>query len=240
MNGRSEILMLKLPEARTESDKTIIVDSMRIEIPKWIGNLAAFRHWARSDEFPESGRICYFNEEMWVDMSKEQFYSHNQVKAEFDRVLGSITKLGRLGRWVPDGMLLSNVPARFSVQPDGCFFFHDTLKSGSIELIEGSESGFVELEGTPDMVLEVVSVGSVDKDNETLRDLYFQAGIAEYWLVDARGEKPVFDILRLGPKGYVATRKAAGWLKSSIFGQSFRLTRTLDERRNPEITLDVK
>jgi Uma2 family endonuclease len=63
-------------------------------------------------------------------------------------------------------------------------------------------------------LLEIVSAGSVEKDTQTLRELYWKAGIAEYWLVDARGERLAFDILRHAAKGYVATRKAAGWLKS--------------------------
>lgn len=89
--------MLKIPESpETRTGKTFVVDAQRVEIPQWIGNLASFRHWARSDEFPDAGRICYLNEEMWVDMSKEQFYSHNQVKAEFNRVLAGIAKLERL------------------------------------------------------------------------------------------------------------------------------------------------
>ena len=233
--------MLKIPEfTQTRTRKTFVIDAQRVEIPKWIGNLESFRFWARSEEFPKTGRICYFNEEMWVDMSEEQFYSHNQVKAEYNRVLGGLAKGERIGRWVPDGMLLSNVPAQFSVQPDGCFFFHETLASGAIQLVEGSAAGFVELEGTPDVVLEVVSIASVDKDTDTLRTLYWKAGIPEYWLVDARGERLAFDILRPTARGYVSTRKTSGWLKSAVFGKSFRLRRTTDERGNPEFTLEVK
>jgi len=52
----------------------------------------------------------------------------------------------------------------------------------------------LELEGTPDMVLEVVSASSVVKDTETLLQLYWQAGIPEYWLVDARGEALEFTV----------------------------------------------
>jgi Uma2 family endonuclease len=37
------------------------------------------------------------------------------------------------------------------------------------------------------MVLEVVSASSVEPDTQTLRELYWAAGIKEYWLVDARG-----------------------------------------------------
>ena len=91
-----------------------------------------------------------------------------------------------------------------------------------------------------DMALEVVSDSSVLKDTVTLRDLYAQAGIPEYWLVDVRGERVVFDIFRLTAKGYVATRKQGGWLKSAVFGKSFRLLQQTDNLGKPEYTLAVR
>src|SRR5207253_1770358 len=133
------------------------------------------------------------------------------VKQEFNLVLGGLAKTGRLGLYMPDGMLLSNEEANLSCQPDGTFVSHQTLEEERIRLVEGKDEGYVELEGTPDMVLEVVSNSSVEKDTETLRDLYWQAGIPEYWLVDARGEAVTFEILRHTPRGYVSTRKQSGW-----------------------------
>jgi hypothetical protein len=61
---------------------TILLDTQVVRIPLWVRDLASFRLWAHSDEFPEAGRICFFHGEVWVDMSKEQFFSHNQVRAE--------------------------------------------------------------------------------------------------------------------------------------------------------------
>jgi Uma2 family endonuclease len=73
-----------------------------------------------------------------------------------------------------------------------------------------------------------------------LRDLYWQAGIGEYWLVDARRERIQFDILKRGRSGYVATRKQSGWLKSLVFGKSFRLDSRPDKLGRPEFTLSVR
>ena len=73
-------------------------------------------------------------------------------------------------------------------------------------------------------VLEVLSDSSVEKDIVILFDAYWQAGIAEYWLVDARKGPVRFDIYRHTSKGYVATRKQAGWVKSAVFSKSFRLS----------------
>jgi Uma2 family endonuclease len=220
---------------------TIVVDEESIHIPEGVHrSLASFRQWAHSDTFPQTGRICYLNGEVWVDMSKEQFFSHNQIKTEYAVVLGGLAKANRLGRYVSDGMLISHVVANFSTQPDGAFLSYESLQSDKIRLVEGVREGNVELEGTPDMALEVVSAGSVVKDTETLRELYWQAGITEYWLVDCRGDRVIFEILRHTPKGYVATRKQGGWIKSNVFGKSFRLTRRTDHLGDPEYTLEVR
>jgi Uma2 family endonuclease len=211
-----------------------------IHIPPWVLDHESFRRWLHSEEFPETGRICYLNGEVWVDMSKEQLYSHNQVKAEFAFALRGLLKAEPLGRFFPDGALLSNAEEEFTSQPDGTFVSHKRLDAGDVRLIGGSKEGVVELEGAPDMVLEVVSASSVEKDTVTLRNLYWQAGIKEYWLVDARGEKLSFDILRYTAKGYQETRKQGGWLKSAVFGKSFRLAREADQAGNPDHTLHVR
>jgi hypothetical protein len=73
-----------------------------------------------------------------------------------------------------------------------------------------------------------------------LPGLYFRAGIPEYWLVDVRGKRLRFDILRIGRWKYTATRKQAGWVPSTVFGKSFKLTRGTDELGYPEFTLSVR
>ena len=219
---------------------TFVLDAQVVRIPSWIVDLDSFRRWARSDEFPEAGRICYLSGEVWVDMSKEQVFTHNQVKSEFNLVIGGLAKQERLGRYFPDGLLLSNVDADLTAQPDGTFVSHASLQAGRVHFVEGVQEGFVELEGTPDMVLEVLSHSSEEKDTITLRDLYWQAGISEYWLVDARGDRPLLEILRYTDKGYVTGHKQGGWAKSAVFGKSFRLTEQTDPLGHPEYTLAVR
>jgi hypothetical protein len=58
--------------------------------------------------------------------------------------------------------------------------------------------------------------------------------------VDARGEHPVLEILRSTDKGYLTSRKQAGWAKSAVFGKSFRLTQQTDPLGHPEYTLAVR
>ena len=219
---------------------TIIFDEATVHIPPWVVDRPTFRRWLNSDDFPEKGRICFLAKEIWIDMSKEQVFSHNQVKNEYAFVVTGLAKTGKRGRYFPDGMLLSNAEVDFTCQPDGMFVSHNAFETGRVRLVEATKDGFLELEGSPDIVLEVVSNSSVHKDTVMMRELYWQAGITEYWLVDARGERLSFDILRHSSKGYVAVRRQNGWVKSAAFNKSFRLTRPLDEQDNPEYTLALR
>jgi Uma2 family endonuclease len=190
-----------------------------VDIPDGISDLGAFRRWAHSDDFPETGRICFLDGRVWVDMRREQIFTHNQLKQEYNLVIGGLVKAERVGRFFPDGLLLTNERAQLACQPDGTFVSREALKSGRVRLVEAEREGYLELEGTPDMVLEVVSASSVEKDTVTLRDLYWRAGIPEYWVVDARTDRLEFEILRCQADGYVAVRKQGGWLKSRVFGK---------------------
>lgn len=219
---------------------TIVVYDDAVHIPDGINSLAAFRDWLRSEEFPEVGRISYLQGELWVDMSKEQIFTHNQVKQEFNLVIGGFVKSERLGRYFPDGLYVSNDQAGLASQPDGTFVSQTSLSSSRVRLVEGEKGGYVEMEGSPDMVLEVVRAGSVEKDTETLRKLYWQAGISEYWLVDARTDPLTLTILHHDSSGYAAARKQSGWSKSRVFDGSFRLTSQPDAAGNPEYSLAVR
>jgi Uma2 family endonuclease len=218
----------------------LLLTDEAIHIPDEIHDLSAFRKWFQSHSFPDQGRWCFLDGAVWVDTGMEQLFTHNQVKQEFNLVLGGLVKTHRLGRYFPDGVQLVNLEAAISSQPDGTFVSHDSLRDQRVELAPAKGGGCTELVGTPDMVLEVVSKSSVYKDTDRLLELYWQAGVPEYWLVDARTESIRFDIFRHGAKGYTAVRKLAGYLKSQVFAKSFRLTRGQDESGHPEFSLLVR
>lgn len=219
---------------------TFVVDRESITIPNWVKDLATFRRWAYSAEFPEEGRICYLQGEVWVDMSKEQAFSHNQVKNAYAFTLTGLAQERGAGRFFPDGMLFTNERAGLSCRPDGMFVAEMSFENELVLLVAGEEEGFVELEGSPDMVLEIISTSSVKKDKRILPQLYWQAEVKEYWLVDVREDRCDFDIFRHGPRGYHAARKQAGWLKSNVFGLSFRLLCDQDKRGHPVFTLQYR
>lgn len=208
---------------------TAITIGGEVGCPAQITDLDSFRRWARSEDYPRRGWFAYLNGTLWVDLSMEQLFSHNQVKGEFAITLGTLVKQTASGRYFHDRALLSNPTADLSTEPDGLFYSWETLRSGRIRLVEGSRQGHVELEGTPDMVLEVVSDSSVAKDNEILPALYLRAGTQEYWLVDARGPRPLFTIFRHTSTGYVRVVEQDGWLTSPVFDRQFRFVRIDDD-----------
>jgi Uma2 family endonuclease len=211
-----------------------------VRIPAWVVDLESFRRWAESDDFPEKGRIWFLKGEVWVDMSKEQLFSHLAVKNAFNMTLGRLVQDGELGLYLPDGLFLCNVHADIAGNPDGTFASADAIESGRVRLIEGKRGGYVELEGSPDMVLEVVSPSSVRKDRATMRQAYWESEVREYWLVDAREDPLQFDVFRHTSRGYVAARKQDGWLKSAVFGKAFRLTQRMNRLGHAEYTLEVR
>ncbi|MFO0806374.1 MAG: Uma2 family endonuclease [Gemmataceae bacterium] len=219
---------------------TIVAESEALRMPGWVPDLDAFHAWVESEDVPEKFKPWFLQGEVWVDMSKEQIDSHVDVKTEITSVLRQLAKTNGLGRVLGDGVLLTNREADISGNPDMLFYSNEAESEERIRRVPGSDGGFIRLEGTPDMVLEVVSRSSVAKDTDVLFGAYFAAGIPEYWLVDARGDQPIFDIYRRGPKGYVATRRQSGWVRSAVFGRSFRLLRTNDSHGHPEFTLQVK
>ncbi len=219
---------------------TVLNETFQVSVPDWVVDLESFRRWLDSDEVPEKARICYLEGEVWVDMSREQVFTHVLVKTEITVVLGGLVRAGGLGLYLTDGAVLVNEPATFSVKPDGLFASTARMKDERVTIVEGVVAGHVEVEGVPDMVLEVVSPSSVKKDTVVLRQAYWEAGIPEYWLVDARRPPLSFDILRHTQRGYAASRKQNGWVKSSVFGKSFALTQGADVLGNPSYTLSVR
>jgi Uma2 family endonuclease len=214
---------------------TVIADQVRI--PSWVNDLESFRRWRQTDDYPERGWVSFLNGEIWVDTHMEQLFTHNQVKTEFTVVLGNLLRQQELGYYFSDRAALSNENANLATEPDGTFCSFASIEDRNVRLVEGVKNGFVEIEGTPDMVLEVVSTYSVRKDTKILRNLYWRAGIPEYWLVDARKTPLQFDILRWSERGYSATRRKQGWLKSKVFDRSFLLETKPDRLGNPQFLL---
>jgi hypothetical protein len=129
-----------------------------------VADLESFGRWTQEEEFPKPLRVSFIDGVLWIDRTMEPFYTHNQVKGTVNRVLASLVFSTQQGLWVPDGMQLSNPAANIRTVPDGLFVTYASLRAGRVVRVAGRQTGVVELEGSPEMVLEVVSESSVPKD----------------------------------------------------------------------------
>ena len=204
-----------------------VIFEERVEIPLTLRSLADFRRWAQSEGFPERGRIDYISGRIEVDMSPEDLFCHGTLKTEIIGVLYRRVKQGALGHLFTNSTRVCCPQAGLSAEPDVVFVSHEALRAGRVRLVPGStqELGrYVELEGPPDLIVEIVSDSSVGKDTRRLPEAYFQAGVREFWLADARNDPVVFRIHHPGDTGYQAVQPDAdGFQRSAIFGSWFRL-----------------
>jgi Uma2 family endonuclease len=200
---------------------------VQVRIPAAAGTLNGFREWAQSDDFPERGFVGLINGNIVIDMSPDEIETHIQVHFAIAKRLSAIVEESDVGDYFPEGVLLTNSRAKLSTVPDGTLIKWSTLESGAVRLIQRKRrpGQYIEIRGTPDLVLEVVSQSSVQKDTVEMPVQYHRAGIPEFWLVDARGEEIDFRILTRRPKKYVRTRVTGGWSYSPTFERRFRLTR---------------
>jgi Uma2 family endonuclease len=219
--------------------RPMVIIQDQVIIPDWVADLESFRRWRLSLECPDEGEVSFLDSGIWVDLSMEEFFTHNQVKAAFDFGIMSVVQPISLGRYVPDRMMLTNAAANLSTEPDGLFFTWETLRSSRLRLVEKPGQGIMELEGSPDLVLEVVSKNSVRKDTVLLRDLYEKAGIPEYWLVNVREGAMSFEILVRTPEGYVSTPAVDGWIPSKVLGKKFQLQKKTDPLGHPPFVVAV-
>lgn len=208
---------------------TVITElGTNLTLPDSFGTLQEFREWIHSEARPERGRFTFVSKRFAIDMSPERISGHNDIKTRMTTVLDTLVESKGLGVVFGDGVLLVNDDAELGCEPDMTFCTMETLRSGKVRYRawKGSDEGDVELHGTPDMVAEVISNSSVRKDTIELRDAYFAAGIAEYWLIDGRAEEIDFQLLVRGEHSYEAVAPDAdGYCASPTFGQAFRFVR---------------
>ena len=142
------------------------LDDPAIRIPARAATLAGCRAWALSDEFPKRGRFSFINGELFIDMSPEELEARNKVKTEVVFAIANLDKGLDLGEFYSDGPLVTNEAADLSTEPDGTFVTWRSFAAGRGRLtpLEDRPGQYIELQGPPDWVLEVVSQSSVAQD----------------------------------------------------------------------------
>ena len=226
------------------SAPTVIVDGeldddeILLHIPADAHTLAGYRRWVLSDAVPEKLKVMFLKGEIYLDMSKEAI-NHAVVKSDVARPMLNFFDELDLGNLYINGVLVVNVEADVSNNPDMVGVLWESLEAGKVRYVVTKKEE-MEIEGSPDWLLEIVSAGSVTKDYRQLREAYHQAGVREYWIIDARKDELRFQILHWRKSGDVAAPSKVGWLRSRVFPRSFQLTRNRDRRGAWRYTLAMK
>ncbi|HEY1067508.1 MAG TPA: Uma2 family endonuclease [Pirellulales bacterium] len=204
-------------------------DRASIEIPGSVTSFASFRDWTHSDEFPETGRVDFVDGRIHVDLSARELFSHGTVKTAILCEIHAWSEKSRRGFALGSRGRVAVPSARLAVAPDVFYFSKASIKAGRVRLVPkpGADPGhYIELEGPPDLVVEVVSDSSAVKDSQWLLEAYFAAGVPEYWLVDARGDEVLFNIYNPGESAFLAAPvDAEGFRKSRMMSRRLRFTR---------------
>ena len=103
---------------------------------------------------------------------------HQEVQFRLSQELGRFILDHELGKlfYAPCDVVLSDTDV---VQPDLLF-----VSRGREHLLSGGEN----VRGAPDLVVEILSPATADRDRGYKRELYGKHGVTEYWLVDPIAE----------------------------------------------------
>ena len=139
---------------------------------------------------------------------------HQTIAANVGTALRHFVRRNRLGTvlWAPTDVVLSPESV---VQPD-------------IVFVSNERSGIItedNIAGAPDLVVEILSPSTAERDRELKLTLYTRFGVREYWIVDP--EENTVQVLGLGSEGPANVRRyASGSVESGILPE---LTIQLEE-----------
>jgi len=202
-----------------------------VVVPLAVQSFEEFRAWTLSDDFPERGRIDYVNGRIDVDMSPERFIAHSKLKLAFIRAIHDRVDIDDLGHIVADQSRVVHPIVELSAEPEFAFISFDAVTSGRVKLTESKRDpdDYVEIVGAPELVGEIVSDSSVKKDTQDLFAAYYEAGVEEYWLADARRNRLEFTLYKRGDSSFEATTTDGdGFQRSEVLNRCYRLTRSKD------------
>lgn len=154
-----------------------------VRIPPEALTFEGFRKWSHSPQFPERGRIDYLAGHVEADLSPEDLYTHGTLKVAISSGLHALVE-GRLGHVFSDSTRIASRFAGLSVEPDVVVVLWESVRSGRLRHVPAAgkkPNRYVELEGAPDVIVEVVSDGSLRKG----RYVPVEAG-AEGWIRSPR------------------------------------------------------
>ena len=147
-------------------------------------------------------------------------WPHQRISRKIEMRLAAHIEKHKLGElfYAPTDVFLSNENV---FQPDLLF-----ISKGREELL--SENGIIN--GSPDLVIEILSPSTAIIDTIEKKEIYEKYGIKEYWIVDGEGYTVYVYVLK--DSGYELEQKAGkGEKVHSIVVKNFELS--IDEVFNP-------
>lgn len=133
---------------------------------------------------------------------------HQDISRFLSTLIDMFVQIFNLGmlRYAPfEVKLWPDGPAR---EPDLVFIRRENLEKLTPERFEGG----------PDLVIEIISPGSVSEDRVRKFAQYEQAGVQEYWLIDPRPHQQQADFYLLGEDGlfHAAPLAPGGRYRSTV------------------------
>lgn len=218
-------------------------DGFTIEVPANAQTYDGFLEWATSEEFPKRGRIDFIGGRLFIDMAAEEIHSHGTLKAALVVAIGGFIRSNGLGKIFTDRSRYGSRDAESGTEPDILFCAYDGIRSGRVRFVESkdNEGRCMVIEGSADLVVEIVSQSSVAKDTRELRERYLAAGVTEYWILDARGMRMTFDLLVRGDGDWrKTTPDETGFLRSEVLGRRIRVDRMTDAVGLPDYDVQIR
>lgn len=169
---------------------------MTLEIP--------IRKTVKAEQWPQQGMWRYEdyarlpNQEVKYEVIGGNLYmspaprpSHQYAVAMILSALIAFVEKHNLGKVFPAPIDVNMLELATPVQPDLLFIRHDNAGIIKERLIDG----------VPDLIVEVLSPSNPWHDRRTKFELYAQAGVTEYWMVDV--EQRIVEVYVLRGRAYV-------------------------------------
>ncbi len=127
-----------------------------------------------------------------IPMTPSPGEAHQAVSIALSSALYRFVREQRLGRVyeAPFDVVLGERGEEQVVQPDILFIAQERR-----DIIHEEE-----IRGAPDLVIEILSPATAEKDRVFKRRLYAKYGVKEYWIVDPH--EGTLEVLTLGEQGY--------------------------------------
>jgi Uma2 family endonuclease len=206
-------------------------------VPLWVSELESFRRWVHSDEYPEQAKALYFDGNIFLDELMEK-QLHGEIKGAIYAAIRHWSNQHIPGVIHIDKMRYTNEAAHVSAEPDVMFLSDDSIESEEVTIDDGDDT--LEIGGSPDLLVEIISPSSFQKDHTILMRKYWEAGVKEYWLADSRKAPSLVIHKRNGKRFTPMPVDTQGWQRSNVLGAKCRLMTKPGKAGITKVTLELK